>query len=130
VWARLGRARRLREVFRATLRLLSGGSVAEQLTEGMLRLRRTLVNNRTACLNAARGLLRSFGYRVPVSSRSGCRTLTTGKVPEDLYGLVPQLATTALDLDEKVRALDDEVLAAGRRVSRGEALSVGSGIGR
>jgi hypothetical protein len=31
----------------------------------MLRVRRTLVNSRTACLNTARGLLRSFGYRLP-----------------------------------------------------------------
>jgi transposase len=89
-----------------------------------------LVNNRTACLNAARGLLRSFGYRVPGQQPERlARTLTTGKVPEDLYGLVPQLATTALDLDEKVRALDDEVLAAGRAFPEVKRFQQVSGIG-
>jgi transposase len=56
-----------------------------QRLRGMLRVRRTLVNSRTACLNTARGLLRSFGYRVPGQRPERlARALTTGKVPEEL----------------------------------------------
>jgi transposase len=86
-----------------------------QRLRGMLRVRRTLVNNRTACLNTARGLLRSFGYRVPGQRPERlARVLATGKIPEALCGLVAPLVATALELDEKVGALDDEVIEAGR----------------
>lgn len=86
-----------------------------QRLRGMLRVRRTLVNNRTACLNTARGLLRSFGYRTPGQRPERlARALTTGKVPEALCGLVAPLVVTALELDEKVGALDSEVIEAGR----------------
>ena len=86
-----------------------------QRLRGMLRVRRTLVNTRTACLNTARGLLRSFGYRVPGQRPERlARALTTGKVPEELCGLVAPLVATALELDEKVQALDGEVADVGR----------------
>jgi hypothetical protein len=82
-------------------------SEENQRLRGMLRVRRTLVNNRTACLNTARGLLRSFGYRTPGQRPERlARALTAGKVPEALCGLVAPLVATALELDEKVRALD------------------------
>jgi transposase len=86
-----------------------------QRLRGMLRVRRSLVNSRTACLNTARGLLRSFRYRVPGQRPERlARALATGKVPEALCGLVAPLVATALELDEKVQLLDDEVIEAGQ----------------
>ena len=82
------------------------GEETQQL-RGMLRVRRTLINSRTACLNTARGLLRSIGYRVPGGKADRLAgALTTGKVPEDLCALVAPLVATALDLDERIRGLD------------------------
>jgi transposase len=86
-----------------------------QRLRGMLRVRRSLVNSRTACLNTARGLLRSFGYRMPGQRPDRlARALTTGKVPEELCALVAPLVATALELDEKVQALDEDVIEVGR----------------
>ena len=86
-----------------------------QRLRGMLRVRRTLVNGRTACLNTARGLLRSFGYRVPGQRPERlARALTTGKVPDELCGLVAPLVATALELDEKIQTLDGEVADVGQ----------------
>lgn len=101
-----------------------------QRLRGMLRVRRSLVNSRTACLNTARGLLRSFGYRVPGQRPERlARALTTGKVPEGLCGLVAPLVATALELDEKVQALDGEVIEAGRAFPEVERFQEVPGIG-
>jgi len=97
------------------LRPVHHRSEATQRLRGMLRVRRSLVNSRTACLNTVRGLLRSFGYRVPGQRPERlARALTTGKVPDPLCGLVAPLVATALELDEKIQALDQEVIEAGR----------------
>lgn len=103
---------------------------ATQRLRGMLRVRRILVNNRTACLNTARGLLRSFGQRVPGQRPERlARALATGKVPEALCGLVAPLVATAIDLDEKVRALDEEVVEAGQAFPEVERFQQVPGIG-
>ena len=101
-----------------------------QRLRGMLRVRRILVNSRTACLNTARGLLRSFGYRVPGQRPERlARALTTGKVPEELCGLIAPLVATALDLDERVRALDEEVADVGESFPEVERFQQVPGIG-
>ncbi len=101
-----------------------------QRLRGMLRVRRTLVNSRTACLNTARGLLRSFGHRVPGQRPERlARALTTGKVSEELCALVAPLVATALELDEKVAALDAEVIEAGRAFPEVERFQQVPGIG-
>jgi transposase len=101
-----------------------------QRLRGMLRVRRSLVNSRTACLNTTKGLLRSFGYRVPGQRPERlARALTTGKVPEPLCGLVAPLVATALELDEKVQALDQEVIEAGRCFPEVERFQHVPGVG-
>jgi transposase len=101
-----------------------------QRLRGMLRVRRSLVNSRTACLNTARGLLRSFGYRMPGHRPERlARALTTGKVPEELCGLVAPLVATALELDEKVQALDEDVIEVGRTFPEVERLQQVPGVG-
>ncbi len=101
-----------------------------QRLRGMLRVRRVLINSRTACLNTARGLLRSFGHRVPGRRPERlARALTTGKVPEELCALVAPLVATALELDEKVQALDGEVIELGRGFPEVERFQQVPGIG-
>ena len=103
---------------------------ATQRLRGMLRVRRSLVNSRTACLNTARGLLRSFGHRVPGQRPERlARALTTGKIPEELCRLVAPLVATALELDEKVQALDREVVDVGRGFPEVERFQQVPGIG-
>ena len=103
---------------------------ATQRLRGMLRVRRILVNNRTACLNTARGLLRSFGYRVPGQRPERlARALARGMVPEALCALVAPLVATALELDEKVEALDREVVEAGRAFPEVKRFQQVPGIG-
>jgi transposase len=101
-----------------------------QRLRGMLRVRRSLVNSRTACLNTARGLLRSFGYRVPGQRPERlARALTPGKIPEAMCRLVAPLVATALELDEKVQALDVEVVAVGQLFPVVERLQQVPGVG-
>jgi len=50
-------------------------------------------------------------------------------VPEELCGLVAPLVATALELDEKVRALDHEVIQAGRAFPEVERFQRVPGIG-
>jgi transposase len=101
-----------------------------QRLRGMLRVRRALINSRTTCLNTARGLLRSFGHRVPGRRPERlARALTTGKVPEELCALVAPLVATALELDEKVQALDGEVIELGRGFPEVERFQQVPGIG-
>lgn len=98
-------------------------SEGTQRLRGMLRVRRTLVNSRTACLNTARGLLRSFGYRVPGRRPERvARALTGGRISEELCCLVAPLVATALELDEKV-------IAAGRAFPEVERFQQVPGIG-
>jgi transposase len=81
---------------------------------GMLSVRRTLVESRTAYLNTARGLLRSFGYRLPGQKPERlAKALATGSVPEALCALVAPLVASALEIDERVATLDAQVIEAG-----------------
>ncbi len=90
-------------------------SAETQRVRGMLRARRALVNARTACLNTTRGLLRSFGYRLPKQkSERLVQALTTRKVPEALCALVAPLLATAVELSEKIARLDRAVVREGR----------------
>jgi transposase len=101
-----------------------------QRLRGMLRVRRSLVNSRTNCINTTKGLLRSFGYRVAGrQAGSLARALTRGKVPEPLCGLVAPLVATALELDEKVEALDQEVIEAGLAFPEVERFQQVPGVG-
>ena len=101
-----------------------------QRLRGMLRVRRSLVNNRTACLNTARGLLRSFGYRMPGQRPERlARALAVGKVPEVLCALVAPLVATARELDGRIQALDEEVIEAGHAFPEVERFQQVPGVG-
>lgn len=85
-------------------------SAETQRQRGILRSRRALVDARTSCLNAARGILRSFGVRTPGKSAERlAMRLVEGPIPEELRAVVAPLVQLALDLDERIAAFDEDV---------------------
>lgn len=89
-------------------------SAETQRQRGILRSRRTLVNARTACLNASRGILRSFGHRTPGGKAVRvAAALADERIGEELVAVVAPLVQLALELDEKIAALDEQIEAMG-----------------
>ncbi len=112
------------------LRPIQHRSERTQRLRGMLRVRGILVANRTACMNGARGLLRSFGYRVPGTTIGRlAQALATREIPEELLALVAPLVATALELDEKIQGLDHEVKAVGAEYPEVGRLQTIPGVG-
>jgi len=105
-------------------------SAETQRQRGVLRVRRTLINTRTACLNAARGILRSFGFKTPgKSARRLAEALADGRIPEELVTVVMPLVETALELTERIEGLDDEVEALGKAHPAVALLKTAPGVG-
>lgn len=123
----------LARLVRSDQRLLSPITHRSELTQhnrGVLRVRRTLVNARTACLNTTRGLLRSLGYRLPAkSAKRLAEALADDSIPEELVGMVAPLVTTALELDEKIQAMDEAILEVGQQYPEVERLKTIPGVG-
>jgi len=101
-----------------------------QRLRAMLRVRRALVESRTAYLNTARGLLRSFGHRLPGQKAERlARALARGSVPEALCALVAPLVVSALEVDERIATLDEQVVEAGEAFEVTARLMEVPGIG-
>ena len=126
-------AETLARLVRADRRLLCPiihRSAETQRQRGVLRARRMLVNARVACLNTSRGILRSFGFRTP--SRKAERLaerLADSQIPEALVAVVAPLVQLALELDEKIAALDAEVEAMGQAYPEVALLRTIPGVG-
>lgn len=122
---------RLVRADRKLLAPITHRSEETQRHRGMLRVRRVLLNARTACVNAARGLLRSFGYKVKgkLNGERLAALVAQAELPEEMVRLVMPLVITALELDEKVEALNDEVEAIGARYPEVALLQTAPGIG-
>lgn len=83
-----------------------------QLLRSRLKIRRALVNARTSWINTIRGLLRSFGYRVPGgTAKSFTRRATRLELPEELRVAITPLLVQ-LDLVSQELARCDKDLAA------------------
>lgn len=90
-------------------------SAETQRQRGVLRARRTLINARTSCLNASRGILRSFGHRTPGRTAERLAASLIGdRIPEELVAVVSPLVQLALELDEKIEAIDAQVEVMGQ----------------
>jgi len=105
-------------------------SAETQRQRGVLRARRVLVGARTACLNASRGILRSFGIRTPAkkAARLAAR-LADASIPEELVAVVAPLVQLALELDERIEALDEQVEALGASHPEVELFRTVPGVG-
>jgi transposase len=126
-------AETLARLVRADRRLLAPithRSAETQRRRGVLRGRRTLVNARTACVNTARGILRSFGYRTPSKKATRlAETLAGDQIPEDLVAVVAPLVQLGCELDETIAALDEEVETMGRAYPEVALLRSVPGVG-
>lgn len=102
-----------------------------QRYRGVLRVRRVLVSSRTACVNAARGLLRSQGYRLPgqLNGQRLAKAIAAKELPEELTALVAPLVLTALELDEKIAALNEQVATIGASYPEVALLQTVPGVG-
>lgn len=126
-------AETLARLVRADRRLLCPiihRSADTQRQRGVLRARRALVNARATCLNTSRGILRSFGFRTP--SRTAERlaaSLVDSQIPEALVAVVAPLVQLALELDEKIAALDAEVETMGEAYPEVALLRTIPGVG-
>jgi transposase len=105
-------------------------SAETQRQRGVLRVRRTLMNARTACLNASRGILRSFGYRTPGRKAERlAERLADASIPEEMVSVVAPLVQLALELDEKIAALDEAVETMGHAYPEVALLRTVPGVG-
>jgi transposase len=105
-------------------------SAETQRQRGILRVRRTFVETRTKCLNAARGILRSFGYRTPSKKAERlAEFLADATIPEELVAVVAPLVQLALELDEKIASLDEQIEAMGQTYSQVALLRTVPGVG-
>lgn len=127
-------AETLARLVRADPRLLSPivhRSETTQRQRGVLRVRGVLVSSRTACVNAARGLLRSLGYRLPkqLNGERLAKVICAKELSEELAALVAPLVVTALDLDEKIAALNEQVETIGASYPEVALLKTVPGVG-
>jgi transposase len=121
---------RLVRADRALLSPIVHRSPETQRQRGVRRARRMLVNARTACLNTARGILRSFGFKTP--SRSAARlaeALADDHIPEELVAAVMPLVQTALELSERIEALDERIERMGEAHPQVALLRTAPGVG-
>lgn len=127
-------AQTLARLVRADPKLLSPivhRSETTQRRRGVLRVRGVLVNSRTACVNAARGLLRALGYRLPkqLNGERLAKAICAKELSEELAALVAPLVITALELDEKIAALDEQVEEIGASYPQVALLKTIPGVG-
>jgi transposase len=93
-------------------------TAAQQVLQGLHRVRQQWQKTRTARINAVRGLLREQGVTVAVGAitlqRAVPAQLATldGQVPSRLIHLVHGLLAEIRDLDQRIRALDAELASA------------------
>jgi transposase len=121
---------RLVRADRALLSPIVHRSAETQRQRGVLRARRTLVNGRTACLNTARGILRSFGFKTPARSATKlAEALADECIPEELVAVVMPLVETALELSERIDALDERIEIMGEAHPPVALLRTAPGVG-
>lgn len=101
---------RLVRADRTLLSPITHRSPETQRQRAVLRSRRTLVNARTACTNAARGILRSFGHKTPSrSAEKLAEAIADDRIPEELVAAVAPLVRVALELTIEIERLDEDV---------------------
>jgi transposase len=92
---------------RTLLRPVQHRSEETQRLRAQLRVRDVLINSRTACINSIRGLLRSFGYKLPKgTTEKFAERFDEAVLPEALRGLVAPLAETVRSLSVQIKTFD------------------------
>jgi len=83
-------------------------SESAQLQRGLMTARTALVNARSRWVHSARGILRSFGFRVPGGSTSRFHERCAKvEMPDDLRAVVQPLLNQTEQVSLEIQALDD-----------------------
>jgi transposase len=80
-----------------------------QMSLGKVKVRHQLVETRTKLCNAARGLIKSQGYRLPKAEPERVTEQLAGALPEKLAELVAPLLKQVGHLNEGIKKLDEEL---------------------
>lgn len=95
----------------------------------VVRCREGLVKARTMLINQVRGMVKSFGARLPgCSAKSFARSVQQALPPELEPAAAPLLAVIA-DLSERIRAFDQDIEAWAKRFAVTERLRQIKGVG-
>lgn len=104
-------------------------SAQMQADLAMIRARDTLVGARTKCVNAARGLVKASGGRLPKCSTRRFGTAVFEHVPIELHAALSPLIETISNLSEQIRHYDRNIEALTKSYPSTELLRQVSGIG-
>lgn len=84
-------------------------SASMQRDMSIVRARDTLVRTRTVCINSARGLVKSYGERLPKCSAEAFVHRVAQWVPEELRSAIGPLLETIATITAKIRAFDKQI---------------------
>lgn len=104
-------------------------SAAMQNDLAMVRARDVLVRARTQCVNAARGLVKTAGGRLPVCSTESFARKVAAQVPSELEDALAPMLRTIEVLTEQIRAYDHAVDELASRYPATEVLRQVTGVG-
>lgn len=80
--------------------------LAERLERSRLHVRAALVEARTQLVNAARGMAKSHGFRLPSSSTASFHKKA---IPEELAGVLTPIVAALEELSKQIKSLDVQV---------------------
>jgi transposase len=104
-------------------------SAQMQADLAVIRARDTLVSARTKCVNAARGLVKSVGARLPKCSTHSFATAALDHVPVELHAALTPLIATISNLSEQIRHYDRSIEALAKEYPATNVLRQVSGVG-
>jgi transposase len=107
-------ARLLSELLRTDshlVRLVEHRSTEDQATWAVIQSRDALVRSRTALVNQARGICKSWGRRLPGCTTSAFNAQTWFHVPEELRPALSPLYEQILETTERINEYDKKIAA-------------------
>lgn len=125
-------ARHLAQLGRVDPELLSPvhtRSEEAQQALGVVRAREGLVKARTMLINQARGMVKSFGARLPACSAKSFSRGASEALPQGLKAALKPLLEVVADLSERIRGFDRDVEAWAGRFPVTERLRQIKGVG-
>ncbi len=106
-------------------------AVEQQTDLATIKGRDVLVRARTSCVNAIRGLLKSFGTRLPTKSPKSVLAEMLVNVPEALRVAIPPLLESIESINEQIKKYDHEIARlAEERYASTELLQQVTGVGQ
>lgn len=125
-------ARCLAQLGRVDPKLLSpihARSEQAQQALAVVRCREGLVKARTMLINQVRGMVKSFGARLPGCSAKSFARAVPQALPQELKAAVEPLLAVIADLSERIRTFDQDIEAWAQRFAVTERLRQIKGVG-